>query len=386
MLKPPVGPQRGGIQLWNGFILREWRIFFNPPNVLWATFRIRRYSKGRKEEKEPEEMRRLAWLLIVLLVGLAACQKDSGGAEAGAVNNAAAVYALELEKSPANLGQLKMNLNQLGPFHGRFILSFDGQTQWAYQVDTRSDGSTIEYSLAVEGVSRNIDLGDIRLISTGGHNYMTGPGTGDVCVQFPDSFETEPLFLGPPEFIHLKEFINLPKESGSDPLLGRDAVRYTSSEGSHLGWKDVSVSFWMDTQTEAVLKYEFFAQGNDPLYYQGDGKLHGVFEVIEIGPQQIDGIPDCSINFPLPPDAAGLIHFPGLISYITAFDPASLDSFYTQALGPAGWVREEPQINPQTQDSVLEYSSQSGSILIRIAALTLQDGSQGYKVEIYLDE
>ena len=337
-------------------------------------------------------MRRLILLVAALVIFTAACQDNKGTADTSYQGSGPTElgspksYKLALEKGPANLGQLKMNLNQLGPFHGQFVLEFEGQSQWVYQVDIRSDGTNIEYQLTLQGVESGQNLGDVRLVNSIGINYMSGAGTGDSCVQFPDSFETEPLFLGPTDFIHLKEFSSQPEESGSDAVLGRETIRYSTSATYHMGWQDVSVSFWLDSQTEAVLRYEFMAAGNDPLYQQGDGRVHGTFEVLEIGLQQIKAIPGCVIEFPLPEDAAGIIRFPGLLSYTTSLGPTRLDRFYSPLLETEGWVREDPQINAETRDGVLEFNAQGRSVIIHVAALNTEDFSEGFQIEIFLDE
>jgi hypothetical protein len=337
-------------------------------------------------------MRRLMVIIVILVVSTAACQKNSAGnvdtyqGSGPTKIQPSKPYTLDLEKGPANLGQLKMNLNQLDAFHGRFVLEFEGQSQWSYRVETRSDGTNMEYQLNVEGLEGGQYLGDVRLVNSMGINLMNGPGTGNECVQFPDSFITEPLFLDPTNFIHLKEFSTPPEETGSDLLLNREAVRYATADTYHLGWRDVSVTFWLDPQTGAVLRYEFQAQGKDPLYLQGDGSLHGVFEVLEIGPQQIESFQDCVIEFPIPDDAAEIIRFPGLISFTTSFGPNRLDSYYTPVFEDAGWVREEPIIIDQTQAGRLEFNSQNRSAIINIAALNPDDLSQGYVIEIFLDE
>ncbi len=332
-------------------------------------------------------MRRLLCLIVLLVISITACQVNTEGSSSNSSDtNASKSYKLDLDKAPANLGELKMNLNQLGPFHSRFTLEFEGQTAWVYQVDTRSDGTNIEYQLVVNGVEENLDLGDVRLVNTSGQNYMSGPATDEQCFQFPDSFKTEPLFLGPTEFIHLSDLSTLLEETGTESILGHDAVHYTASPGSYLGWKDVSVSFWLDTTTDAVLKYDFTAYGNDPLYLKGDGKVHGLFEMLEIGPQEIGVIPNCAIDFPMPDDAEGLIRFPGLLSFTTTLRPAKLNKFFAKALELEGWTQEKPQTNPQTQDKVFEYSSQNSSIVIHMVPLNLKDFSEGYQVEIYFDE
>ncbi|HAY83643.1 MAG TPA: hypothetical protein DCY42_01600, partial [Chloroflexi bacterium] len=72
-------------------------------------------------------MRRLIWLAIVLLFITSGCQLTSSGkgADSGSAGaNVPTGFRLNLVEAPANLGQLKMNLNQLGPFHARFVLEF----------------------------------------------------------------------------------------------------------------------------------------------------------------------------------------------------------------------------------------------------------------------
>ncbi len=192
--------------------------------------------------------------------------------------------------------------------------------------------------------------------------------------------------MGPTEFIHLKEFSTLPEEAGNETILGMDVVHYTTSAPNHLGWQDVTVSFWVEPQSQAVLKYEFTAQGRDPLYGKGEGRFHGLFEVLEIGQQDINAVPDCVIEFPLPEDAENIIRFPGLLSFTTSLGPNRLNKFYLQVLEPRGWVSESPQVNPETRDGVLEFNQQDRSVVIKISALNPQNFSLGYVVEILMDE
>lgn len=337
-------------------------------------------------------MRRIFWLLIVLVGSLAACQaaeSPNGAAAAPQETGPKAspdTYTLELAEAPANFGVLKMNLGQFGSIHARFVLRFEGDSQWMYQVNTRSDGTTTEYQLMIEGLSDSMDLGDVRLVNSQGRNILMGEATDGACIQFPDSFVTEPLFLGPTEFIHLKELEHLPEESGVESILGREATRYTAVPQPHLGWQDVSVSFWVDPQTNAVLKYEFFASGNDPLYYQGNGKIHGLFELLEIGPQEIAAAPDCVIEFPLPDDASELVRFPGLISFSTTMGEPELEGFFTSALGSRGWEAGEPQKNEQTKDVMLSYASQDEVIIIHLTPIQAEGLARGYQVEIYFND
>lgn len=339
-------------------------------------------------------MQRLWWLVIVLALGLVGCQLGSGrsdqdGGKTGSGQSGESgfpTYRLKLEEKAANLGQLDMQLNQIGPFHGRFLLEFSGETDWTYQVDTRSDGANIEYFLTIHGIGSSQNPGDVRLVNSGGNNSMSGPGTGGFCVQFPDSFRTEKLFLSPTDFIHVDEFSTPPREEGSSQVAGRTATEFTASNDDHRGWQEVVVHYWVDTETGAVLKYDFVAWGNDPLYQKGIGRIHGVFEVLETGPQEIEGITGCEIGFPLPGDASDIIRLPGIIRFTTSRGPVNLDNFYTQRLEPAGWERQEPQINPQTRDGVLEYTSGDTSVTIQVEALNVNNFEEGFLIEVFLEE
>jgi len=330
--------------------------------------------------------------MVLLAAVLAACQANEVPNEAAVASLETSpkvsrdTYTLELAEAPANFGDLKMNLDQLGAFHARFVLRFEGNSQWTYQVDTRSDGTNTEYQLTIEGLSDSMDLGDVRLVNSLGQNFMSGPATDGACIQFPDTFVTEPLFLGPTEFIHLKELSPLPEENGFESILGRESTRYSAVPQPHMGWQDVSISFWIDSQTQSVLKYEFFASGNDPLYYQGDGKIHGLFELLEIGPQEIAAVPDCVIEFPLPGDVAGLIYFPGLISFTTGMGEAELEGFFTNALESRGWVTGESQRDDQVKDVMLSYTSQEKAIIIHLTPTHAGELAQGYQVEIYFND
>lgn len=336
-------------------------------------------------------MRRIKWLVLVLALMLSACQfgsddakRTTGGAQLG--DPEFPVYELVLEAKPANMGNLEMQLGQLGPFHGRFLLEFDGKTSWTYQVDLRSQGQKIEYALSVQGVPSEKNPGNVRLVHSAGENYMSGAGTGDFCVRFPDSFVTEKLFLAPEDFIHLDEFANAPVQGDTDKVAGIDAVQYTASTDDHRGWLEVVVNYWVDPATGATLKYDFVAWGNDPLYQQGDGRIHGTFEVLEIGPQQIDDVAGCAIDFPMPDNASEIIRLPGILQYQTPFKPDRLDTFYTNQLGAQGWERLEPQINEATQDGVLEYQKDGQGVSIDVEPFNTQNLDEGFVVRVYLDE
>lgn len=337
-------------------------------------------------------MRKILLTISILLLAAMACQfgsAESNDGKAGSSQtgqNGFPAYQMAMKAEPANLGQLEMQLGQLGPFSGRFSLEFNGKENWTYQVDIRSDGSKIEYSLTIAGIDGDQNPGDVRLVNSEGNNFMRGPGTGDFCIRFPDSFETERLFFWPTDFVHLDAFASPPAEIGTNRVAGQNATRYHATEDSHLGWREINVDYWVDPDTGATLKYEFAAWGSDPLYGKGEGRIRGVFEVLEIGPQKVNPVEDCRLGFQVPMDAREIIRLPGIINFTSSLGPGRLDNFYKELLEPAGWTRAEPKINSATRNGVLEYSKNGRTVTIHVSAINTANFDEGFIIEIFLDE
>ena len=288
------------------------------------------------------------------------------------------------EVGPADLGSLDMSLESLGEFHASFTLEFSGDSDWVYRVDTRVGGEQIEYSLQIEGVDGAQNPGDVRLVNSNGINQMNGEGTDNACVQFPDEFETEVLFLSPTDLIDLENFSKELESEGEDTVAGRAALIYLGDKFRFEGWMVVRITVWIDQETEAILQIEFSARGQDPLFGTGGGGITGRFVVEEIGPQTIDPVEGCEIDIPLPEDAYDFYIFPGLIAFKTSLGPVKLDRFYQSKLLSEGWRWQKPTIS-NDRNALLTFFSDTRDLEIQVEPLS-DDFSEGYQVRVFIED
>ncbi len=321
-------------------------------------------------------MHRLKILMVVLVLTALACGTGSG------TNTPESVEGLA-EIGPADLGTLDLSLDTLGAFHAVFVLEFEGESDWTYQVDTRSNGELIEYDLHIEGVDEAQNPGDVRLVNNDGVNQMNGAGTDFECVQFPDEFETGVLFLSPNDLIDLEDFSEELEDVGEEKIAGREATEYLGKRNKYAGWRSLKLSVWVDDETGAVLQIDFSARGSDPIFGAGSGKISGKFTVKKIGSQQIQPVEGCEIDIPLPEDAANIIIFPGMIAFETSLGPVRLGRFYKKILSPEGWMWEEPVI-AEDRKALLTFYSDEGTLTILIEPISA-DFSQGYQVQMFIE-
>lgn len=333
-------------------------------------------------------------IFLVIIVGLTACSFGSNSTSGDQNDNEAdssatdtyQEFSLNLSSGPADLGNLSMSLANLGPFYSIFELRFKGNQDWVYQVETRYDGVMIEYTLHIEGVESSKNPGDVRLVNSDGINQMIGPGTDNFCMQFPDDMNTGVLFLSPVDLVNPDALIQNWEIRENQLYLGRQTSRYTTSQDYYYGWEEIEVTFDIDAESGAMLNYKFDAEGSDPLYDYGGGKIHGEFSVIEFGSQMITPIEGCDIPIPVPEDAHSIIIFPGVFSYESSLGPVKTDSFLEQELVPLGWERDAAQVNDDIREGVLTYSSETQMLTVHIQAINPEDFSEGYIIRLYLED
>jgi hypothetical protein len=344
-------------------------------------------------------MKKLWPIILVILLGLTACSfgssndsnKENTNADQNSdqsnssPNSSYEDFSLNLSTGPADLGNLKMSLTELGPFRSIFFLTFDGNQDWIYQVETRYDGVLTEYNLHIEGLESSKNPGDIRLVNSYGVNKMIGPGTDNICMQFPDEMPTGALFLSPVDLINPDALIQNWTIQENQLYLGRQTSRYTTAQDYYYGWEDVEVTFNIDSSSGAMLNYIFDATGKDPLYDYGGGKIHGEFSIVEVGPQKITPVEGCEIPIPIPEDAYDIIILPGVYSYKSSVGPIRTDQFLSEELPMRGWVRESGEVNDATREGFLIYSSETQTLTVHVQAINPEDFSEGYLIRLYFE-
>jgi hypothetical protein len=267
----------------------------------------------------------------------------------------------------------------LGIYHATFLMQFEGEFNWSYRLDMRSDGTAEEYLLHLEGLSPAQNPGDIRMVSQGGVNRMRGPGTEGECVQFSSDVVLGPVFFTPDDLIPPQAIAPYLNQRDAGRVAGVASDHYSLNQVGLANWRDLEIDLWHDPISGAVLKFDITATGSDPLFDAGEGKLTGRYVVNAFGPQTIDPVRGCEIDLPIPADNTGLMKLPGLIAFES---PTSLEEavgFYQRELSAAGWeVAEEPLEGPNA--IVLSYRREGETLEIN-----LEETPRGVTVELLID-
>jgi hypothetical protein len=273
-----------------------------------------------------------------------------------------------------------LGLDVFPGYQARFDLRFEGAYTWRYRLETTADGQVVEQQLHLEGLGESQNPGNIRAVLEPGRVSMRGPGTNDECVFFPAHREAATAFLTPDDLLEPAAFEGTPSERGTGAIAGRRATQYSLSQTSVDGWTEVEAEIWLDDATGAVLRYDLFARGADPLFDAGTGLLTGEFRVEEVAPQEIEPIAGCDIDLPLPAQAQELTKLPGLISFETSASPLEIAVFFEAELADEGWSPQgESTVNGDT--TVLGY--RRGFETLEIA---IEEGADTVHVQLWLSE
>lgn len=286
----------------------------------------------------------LIWLLVSLACSLPGSHSPSPTAASPVSDLLAATQTETVEYSGLNLQALKA-------YHARFEMLMENATGWVYQLDTRSDGELTEFSLHIDKIDPSLNPGDIRLVTDGNTNWMIGPGTQDQCLQFPSDLGLTKSFLMPDDLFSPQTITGILTTAGRDELLGYSTTHYSAQQASLETWQEVSLELWRADDPPAILRYDFSGFGPDPFFNTGEGQLTARLIVLEVAPQQIDAIPGCEIDLPLPENIARLVRLPDLISFESNISLQEMIAFFQSALDDEGWLQVEPPM--QNNDTVL---------------------------------
>ncbi len=308
-------------------------------------------------------MRKLLPLFILLLTACAAGSPGSGDPTNG---EGARYEGLKLE--------------ELGAYHATFLLRFQGDYEWIYRLDTRADGTTVERLLHMEGVRPAQNPGDIRLVSQNGINQMRGPGTEEICVQYPADIDRGPTFLTPDDLLAPASLSGRLEKANTETLEGMTATRYFLRDTSLAGWQNPQVDIWRDAASGAVLRYDLKLEGGDPLFDAGQGELTGLFLVNAVEPQQIEPIAGCEVDLPLMENAYEFVKLPGLLAYRSPSGSQEAVEFYQSNLAALGW---EPLGAPEIGVDAVLLSFQRGAETLDIH---IENRRNGIAIELLMEE
>lgn len=266
-----------------------------------------------------------------------------------------------------------LGLAALGAYRATSEMSFEGDFEWVYHLETRTDGTVVEHRLHLEGLSAAHNPGDVRIVVEGDVIRMRGPGTDDECWQFPIDFEADLGLLTPDDLIPPAGFEEPLASLGTEPIAGIETLHYALSQGSLDDWRYVEVGLWLDQDTGAALRYDLNAAGPDPLFDAGQGVLTLRFLVSQVDRQTIEPIAGCEVELPFPADATDLVRLPGLIAFASPSSATEVITFYVRAMAEAGW---EPLGQPESVPDGVLLSYHRDERTLQINIETTDEGAQ----------
>jgi len=256
---------------------------------------------------------------------------------------------------------------QLPVFTTLFTAQFSGSENWQYRLTTRKSTALREQALHIEGIEKARNPGDIRFVTDGTTSWMTGPGTDNECLQFPNGQGYDPDFLTPESFIAAPELAPWLRLTGEESIAGYSAAHYTGKEPGLGEWKNVKADLWLDLESGALLRYELAAEGADTVFSSGYGKLALRYQVENFTEPVIEPVGGCEPRVPLPESAVNYVRLPGLVSFESPAGPEEIANFYEQTLPQEGWNESEPPMEEEGK-LVLSFTREAEGIEISLQA------------------
>jgi hypothetical protein len=309
-------------------------------------------------------MKKSYWMLplvIISILFLAACSADTTETAVKPVAS----------RTPDTRPSLWSAANQdaLGNTASNFLIQFNGQYKWKYTLATRKSAGLTENNLHIEGLDKARNPGDIRSVTDTMTTWMIGEGTDKECVQFPNNQGMDTKWLTPETMVSPRELSANVKLVGEEKMAGRDSLHYAGSAAKVDVWKDARFELWLDKATQALLKLEFLASGDDEFFWTGSGTLYALYTVDNLTPGKIDPVPGCALSVPVPDNATRLVRLPGLASYNSKSALNDLKAFYLDRLPKEGWKEAAPVTQSATA-IVLSYQRNAEKVEIHIEAAT----------------
>lgn len=269
-----------------------------------------------------------------------------------------------------------MSTGLMGAHRSQFGLDFENDESWSYRLETVRADARIGHQLEIDGVPLSVSPGDVRLIIEGGQVRMAGEATQGACWLFPEEGELQRSFLSPDSVFEPGE-LSLTLKEPEDRAAGRQAARYAVSEGFSERWSEVEGTLWVDHDTGAVLRFQFSAQGQDPFFEFGAGRIEGEYRILEVGDQELEPIDGCELPYPVPEDARELVLLEDYMAYKTDSSRPEMITFYASWLEDEGWELIEGPLEGQFGTTM---TLRQGDRLKEVSVRELEGGTQ---VEIF---
>ena len=262
-------------------------------------------------------------------------------------------------------------------YSSTFTVQFDGPTDWVYRLQLRKSASQREYNLHIEGVDRSFNPGDVRMVTDGATTWMSGAGTDNTCVQFPNNTGMDPEFILPETLTPMDQLVSLLKYVKDEPILAKTGEHWNGSGLTIGNWQNASVDVWIEKSGQTLLRWNLQASGDDPFFGAGAGTLKASYEVSDLSAPTIEPVTGCEIAVPLPDSAVKVVRLPGIASFETSASSKDIQTFYQTILPQEDWAEAEP---PVQAAGVMALSYRRGAETVLIQIRSIEEG--GSKVQL----
>lgn len=241
-----------------------------------------------------------------------------------------------------------INLNNLPQYQSSYEMTFEGEYTWKYSLVTFHNAGLTENNLHIEGVNLASNPGDVRMVSDGQTSWMTGPGVDDECVMFPNDFDIGYSFLSPDDIFPPNTIASSLVFISEEQKDGVPVQNFLASAAEHEGWRNLIVEMSLVKGGGYPNLYKISAEGDDPIFDAGPGKINSTFFVLADPSYVIEPITGCEIPITLPEGAKQIVRFPGLYSFVVSQPPESMVNFYQDYLTAHDWEEDQPLIETDT--------------------------------------
>lgn len=284
------------------------------------------------------------------------------------------ITAVQSDKPVQRDGQAVLNRDIQNSYSAQFKIQFSGARSWGYDLKTRKISTLREINLHLEGLDKAQNPGDIRLVTDGAQTWMLGAGTDQECIQFPNQQGMDPIFIYP------ESLVSMPEIDGAFELVGEEPAErvpsggpvtlqhYRASGAASGPWKNATIDIWQEKTDGMLYQFSMQAEGEDPFFAAGAGRLSAHYQVIVLGEPAIEPVAGCEISVKLPESFTNFVRLPGMASFESKTSVDELQQFYQMLMTQENWIETTPAALADGA-TVLSYSRDAQEVQIVIEAL-----------------
>jgi hypothetical protein len=250
-------------------------------------------------------------------------------------------------------------------YSAEFHIQFTGVKSWSYLLKARKSPTLREINLHIEGLEKTQNPGDIRMVTDNTTTWMTGEGTDQQCVQFPNREGMDPTFIYPESLVSVMDLGNVVKLVGEEQLDDVTVLHFHAAGASSGPWRDATIDLWQEKGTGMLRQFKMTAAGDDPFFATGSGNMDAIYVAGPLGSDSIEPVTGCEISVPLPEAIGMFVRFPGMASFESKSSVEELVQFFQATLPGQNWIEKEPPLKVEGA-TVLSYQHGAEEVEIQV--------------------